>query len=198
VAPTSPATRGAAPPPVPATVAPGGTPAAAAKPTAAAAPTSAAGAPAAASSKPKAIIGIIQEPTSMDPTADATASIATTLRDNLYEGLVRLDGSGKIVGSLAKSWDVSPDGTTLTFHLVSGAKWHDGSPFGAQDVKFAYDRAANASTDKPNPHRDYWAPVKSVDVIDDATVKVSLNAYSDNWLFHMAAGSACIVSSKTA
>src|SRR5438552_17331911 len=84
VAPTSPRTTGAAAPAVPqvqattapATVAPAATPTAAAKPTTAAA--------AAASSKPKAIIGIIQEPTSMDPTADATASIATTLRDNLY------------------------------------------------------------------------------------------------------------------
>ena len=134
----------------------------------------------------------------MDPTADATASIATTLRDNLYEGLVRLDGSGKIVGSLARTWDVSPDGTSVTFHLVSGAKWHDGAPFTAQDVKFSYERAANGNTQPPNPHRDYWAPVKSVDVADDSTVKVSLNTYSDNWLFHMAAGSACIVSSKTA
>src|ERR671935_2854412 len=91
VTPTSPPTSGAA-----ATGAP------APKPTTAPA---AAATPAAAqpSSKPRAIIGIIQEPTSMDPTADATASIATTLRDNLYEGLVRLDGSGKIVGSLARS-----------------------------------------------------------------------------------------------
>ena len=133
----------------------------------------------------------------MDVTADATASIALTLRDNLYEGLVRLDGSGKIVGSLAKSWDVSPDGTTVTFHLVNGARWHDGSPFTAQDVKFSWDRAADAGTKPPNPHQDYWAPVKSVDVVDDATVKVTLSTYSDNWLFHMGSGSACIVSSKT-
>jgi peptide/nickel transport system substrate-binding protein len=180
----------------------------AAAPTATTAPTAASAAkpttvPAAAassggSSRPKAIIGIVQEPTSMDPTADATASIATTLRDNLYEGLVRLDGSGKIIGSLAKSWDVSPDGNTVTFHLVSGAKWHDGTPFTAQDVKFAWDRAADPNTDPVNPHRDYWAPVKSVDVVDDATARVTLSTYSDNWLFHMAAGSACIVSSKSA
>jgi peptide/nickel transport system substrate-binding protein len=199
VAPTSPPTTGAAPTAAPTTVAPAAT-SAAAKPTSAAAPTAAATRPtaAAASSKPKAIIGIIQEPTSMDPTADATASISTTLRDNLYEGLVRLDGSGKIVGSLARSWDVSPDGTSVTFHLVNAATWHDGSPFTAQDVKFAYERAANGNTQPPNPHRDYWAPVKSVDVVDDLTVKVLLNTYSDNWLFHMAAGSAAIVSSKTA
>ncbi|HEX8966749.1 MAG TPA: ABC transporter substrate-binding protein, partial [Chloroflexota bacterium] len=164
---------------------------------AATAPTAAATAAAAGSSKPRAIIGIIQEPTSMDPTADATASIATTLRDNLYEGLVRLDGSGKIVGALAKSWDVSPDGTVVTFHLASGVRWHDGSPFSASDVKYSWDRAADASTDPVNPHRDYWAPVKSVDVVDDATVKVTLSTYSDNWLFHMAAGSACIISSAT-
>jgi peptide/nickel transport system substrate-binding protein len=173
---------------------------AAAKPTAApaAATTAPTAAAAAGSSKPRAIIGIVQEPTSMDPTADATASISTTLRDNLYEGLVRLDGTGKIVGSLAKTWDVSPDGNTVTFHLVSGARWHDGTPFTAQDVKFAWDRAADPNTDPVNPHRDYWAPVKSVDAVDDATARVTLSTYSDNWLFHMAAGSACIVSSKSA
>ena len=134
----------------------------------------------------------------MDPTADATASIATILRDNLYEGLVRLDANGKLLGSLAKSWDVSPDGTVITFHLVSGAKWHDGTPFKAQDVKFSWERAADANTKPPNPHRDYWAPVKSIDVADDSTVKVTLSTYSDNWLFHMAAGSAGIVSSASA
>src|SRR5579859_4933196 len=212
VAPTSPATTGAAPPtaaaaPKPAT-SPASSPAAAASagpsvvssPVVAASPVAAASpaAAAAVSSKPKVTIAFTQEPTSLDPTADATASIATTLRDNLYEGLVRLDGSGKLIGSLAKTWDVSPDGTVVTFHLVGGAKWHDGTPFTAQDVKFSWDRAADANTAPPNPHRDYWAPVKSVDVVDDATVKVTLSTYSDNWLFHMAAGSACIVSSKSA
>jgi peptide/nickel transport system substrate-binding protein len=213
VAPTSPATTGVVPSPAaaPPTVAPAASakPAVAASPSAAAAvpspsaaiaaasPVATSAAPVAASTKPKAIISITQEPTSLDLTADATASIATTLRDNLYEGLVRLDASGKLIGSLARTWDVSPDGTVITFHLVSGAKWHDGSPFTAQDVKFSWDRAADASTDPVNPHRDYWAPVKSIDVTDDSTVKVTLSAYSDNWLFHMASGSACVVSSKT-
>ena len=199
MAPTSPATVGAAPT-APAAAKPPAAAQTTAPPTAAPAATLApAPAPtAAASTKSKAIISITQEPTSLDPTADATASIATTLRDNLFEGLVRLDAGGKILGSLAKSWDVSPDGTVFTFHLVGGAKWHDGTPFTAQDVKYSWDRAGDAATDPVNPHRDYWAPVKSIDVVDDATVKVTLNTYSDNWLFHMASGSACIVSSKSA
>src|SRR5437867_2428920 len=212
VAPTAPPTTGAAAPPPttkPAAPAPSASLAVAApSPSAAVAapspsPAIAAASPApaassAVSSKPKVTIAFTQEPTSLDPTADATASIATILRDNLYEGLVRLDGSGKLIGSLAKTWDVSPDGTAVTFLLVSGAKWHDGTPFTAQDVKFSWDRAADANTAPPNPHRDYWAPVKSVDVVDDATLKVTLSTYSDNWLFHMAAGSACIMSSKSA
>jgi peptide/nickel transport system substrate-binding protein len=196
-APTSPPTSAAAPTTAP-TVAAAAKPTAAAAPTSAGAPTSAPAAAGAGSSKPRAVIGIVQEPTSLDPTADATASISTTLRDNLYEGLVRLDGNGKIVGSLAKTWDVDPTGKTVTFHLVSGAKWHDGTPFTASDVKFAWDRAANPNTDPVNPHRDYWAPVQSVEAVDDATARMTLSGYSDNWLFHMAAGSACIVSPKSA
>ena len=151
-----------------------------------------------ASTKPKAIVGIIQEPTALDPTADATASIATTLLDNLYQGLVRLDASGKVLPSLAKSWEVSPDGTQITFKLNTGVKWHDGSPFSASDVKFSYERAMSSETKPPNPHKDYWAPVSKVEATDESTVKVTLSTYSDNWLFHMAAGSACIVSQKTA
>ena len=207
VAPTSPATSapsGAAPASTSAPTSPPAAPASTSAPTIAPASSAAASQPttsvtaASGSSKPKAVIGFTQEPTSLDPTADATASIATILLDNLYQGLVRLDASGKITPSLAQSWDVTPDGTAVTFHLASGVKWHDGTPFTAGDVKFSWDRAADANTNPVNPHRDYWAPVKSVDVVDDSTVKVTLNQYSDNWLFHMAAGSACIVSSASA
>ncbi len=149
------------------------------------------------SSKPKLTVSIVQEPTTMDIVADATASIALTLRDNLYEGLVRMDSGGAITPSLAKSWDVSADGRTVTFHLQSGVKWHDGSPFTAADVKWSWDRAGDAATKPANPHKDYWKPVTSVDVVDDHTVKVTLAAYSDNWLFHMTSGSAAIISQKS-
>jgi peptide/nickel transport system substrate-binding protein len=151
-----------------------------------------------ASTKPAVNIGIVQEPTSLDPTAQATASIALLLRDNVYEGLVRLTPDLKVAPGLATSWDVSSDGRNFTFHMASGVKWHDGSPLTAQDVKFSWDRAMNPSTNPINPHLDYWAPVQSVEAPDDRTVKVTLKQYSDNWLFHMTAGAACIVSSKSA
>lgn len=142
-------------------------------------------------------VGIIQEPTSLDLTADATNSIGLLLRDNVYEGLVRLDPRGKVLPGLARSWDVSSDGTTFTFHLATGVKWHDGSPFTASDVQFSWERAMSLQTRPINPHVDYWAPVRSVARIDDRTVRVVLKQYSFNWLFHMTAASAAIVSEKT-
>jgi peptide/nickel transport system substrate-binding protein len=148
------------------------------------------------STKSSIVVGVTQEPTTLDVTAQATAAIAEDLRDNVYEGLVRVDPSGKVVPQLAKSWDISNDGKVFTFHLAT-AKFHDGSPFTADDVKFSYDRARVPTTVPVNPHVDYWAPVQSVDVVDEHTVKVTLNAFSDGFLFHMGSGSASIVSKNT-
>jgi peptide/nickel transport system substrate-binding protein len=155
----------------------------------------AAAAPTAPPAKTRIVVGLTQEPTSLDPTADATNAIAVCLRDNVYEGLVKLDQGGKLQPGLAQLPTVSSDGTTFTFKLASGVKWHDGSPLTAEDVKFSWDRARDPNaTPKANPHLDYWSPVQAVDAVDPTTVKVTLGQYSDNWLFHMAAGSACIVS----
>jgi peptide/nickel transport system substrate-binding protein len=149
-----------------------------------------------ASTKATIVVGVTQEPTTLDITAQATAAIAEDLRDNVYEGLVRTDSTGKVVPQLAKSWDISQDGKVFTFHLVT-TRFHDGSPFTAEDVKFSYDRARDPATVPANPHADYWAPVQSVDVVDDHTVKLALKQFSDGFLFHMGQGSASIVPRNT-
>jgi oligopeptide transport system substrate-binding protein len=53
----------------------------------------------------------------------------------LYAGLTRLDEEGRVYPSLARSWDVSADGRTYTFHLRSGLRFSDGSPLDASDVR---------------------------------------------------------------
>ena len=64
-----------------------------------------------------------------------------TALDSIYEGLVKYEtGSTRIVGSLAKSWEISDDGLTYTFHLVDGVKFHDGTALNAEAVVTSFKR----------------------------------------------------------
>ena len=60
---------------------------------------------------------------------------------NIYDQLVRLNPNGsKIVPDLASSWDVKQGGRVIVFHLRRNARFYDGTPVTADDVKFSYDR----------------------------------------------------------
>ncbi len=64
----------------------------------------------------------------------------------VFNGLVRYDKDLKLEGELAESWEVSPDGKKITFHLRKGVKWHDGAPFTSDDVMFTYQRMIDPKT----------------------------------------------------
>lgn len=56
------------------------------------------------------------------------------------ESLTTVDpASGAVIPNLAKSWDISADGLTYTFHLREGISWSDGAPFTADDVVFTWE-----------------------------------------------------------
>ncbi|MBO0707707.1 MAG: hypothetical protein J2P44_05025 [Candidatus Dormibacteraeota bacterium] len=148
------------------------------------------------STSEKVVVGMNQEPTSTNIVGQATAAIGAIFRDNVFEGLVRLDPDGNILPQLAKSWDLSNDNTQYTFHLVTNAKWHDGTPFTSADVKYSWERAMDPSATPPNPYGAYWAPVDTITTPDDHTVVVKLKQYSWNFLFHMTYASAAIVQEK--
>src|SRR5690348_14791068 len=68
---------------------------------------------------------------------DTSQNIAAAL---LLETLVRLDDNGKASPSLAVSWEHSDDFKTWTFKLRPDVKFHDGTPFNAEAVKWNFDR----------------------------------------------------------
>ncbi len=141
------------------------------------------------------VMGIQQEPTSLDPTSDATASIDGMLTQNVYESLTTVTEKGEVLPQLAESWTVSDDGLTYVFKLVQGAKFHDGSAFDAEDVKFSFDRAmAEGST---NPTKSIFAPIESVTVVDPATVEIKLKKKDAFFLFNLAQGDASIVAPES-
>jgi len=76
----------------------------------------------------------------------------------VFNGLVRYDKDLKLEGVLAKSWDISPDGRKITFHLRKDVKWQDGAPFTSADVLFTYQRMIDPNT--PTAYADALQQVR--------------------------------------
>lgn len=79
-------------------------------------------------------------PDSFDPQASAGVEFSAFLGAN-YEGLTRLDEHLDVVPAAAESWDVSDDGSVLTFHLRDGLTYSDGTPLSASRFVDAVQRA---------------------------------------------------------
>ena len=89
----------------------------------------------------------------------------------IYDTLVKYDSEDlSLVGGLAESWEVTPDGLVWTFHLRDGVKWHDGVPFTAEDVKFTFSVWMNP--DIPYYLSGNVQGLNRVEVVDELTVKV--------------------------
>tara|TARA_B100002049_G_scaffold197703_1_gene155508 strand:- start:366 stop:1853 length:1488 start_codon:yes stop_codon:yes gene_type:complete len=142
------------------------------------------------------VIGMQQEPTSLDPTADATASIDSMMTQNVFESLTTVAENGEVQPNLAASWEVSEDGLTYTFKLAEGVTFHDGSALDAEDVVYSFDRAMGE--DSVNPSKDIFEPIESVKAVDPQTVEITLKAKDAFFLFNMGQGDSAIVASESA
>ena len=142
------------------------------------------------------VVGVVLEPPHLDPTGGAAAAIDEIVYANVFEGLTRIDEKGQPQPGLAESWTVSPDGKEYTFKLHSGVKYHDGTDFDANDVKFSLDRArAENST---NAQKKLFQQITAVDVIDPTTVKVTLANPQGLFIYNMGLGDAVIVAPESA
>ncbi len=115
--------------------------------------------------------GLDSDPPNMDPHR-STAAVDRQVFQNLYDKLVDTDQNLAIVPMLATSWTVSPDGRTVTLKLRQGVKFQDGTPFGAEAVKYNFDRMRDPKF--PSARRSEIRPVTDVVVVDPSTVQIKL------------------------
>lgn len=141
-------------------------------------------------------LGVALEPPHLDPTSNAAAAIDEVLYANVFEGLTRINERGEVMPALAESWDISEDGKTYTFKLRQGVKYHDGTDFDANDVKFSLDRAR--AEDSTNAQKTLFAAIDNVEVVDANTIKVSLKNAAGSFLYNMGWGDAVIVAPESA
>jgi peptide/nickel transport system substrate-binding protein len=86
---------------------------------------------------------------------------------NVCEPLIWMPTATEFKPALAEKWEVSPDGKTYTFYLKKDVKFHDGTPFTADAVKFTFDRVVES--------RDLTAQKKEVDPAKTITPGQSFN-----------------------
>lgn len=114
----------------------------------------------------------------------------------VFNSLVRPDpkGSSNLVPGLADRWTVSPNGHDYTFHIRDNARFSNGDPVTADDVKFSLDRFGNK---KLNAIYGVLAVgYKSTEVVDQSTVTVHLSQPVSAFLYNISILPAFIVPKK--
>ena len=111
--------------------------------------------------------------TTMDPHR-STAAVDRQVYNNVYDKLVDIDAKFSIVPRLAESWEIRNNGLTYVFKLRRSVKFHDGSDFTAEIVKWNFDRMRDPAL--ASPRRSEIAPVRDVKVVDSHTVEITLAA----------------------
>lgn len=121
----------------------------------------------------------------LDPTMPGSTREAFGVSVNVYDRLVgfgrRQAGAGWVFdpdvirGELAERVETSADGTTFTFHLRRDAKFHDGTPVTAEDVKWSFDRHVTArSLAAVQIQTGSWTKAEQFRVVDAHTFEAKV------------------------
>src|SRR5436190_3407303 len=145
--------------------------------------------PAGAQEKPRyggeLIFAVPSEPPSYDAHREETFGVIHPLAPH-YNTLLRPDPADKtatrIVGDLAESWTVSPDGRTYTLKLRRGVKFHDGAELTSRDVKATYDRIISPPPGITSFRKSQYVDVEAVQTPDPYTVVFRLKWPSASFL----------------
>lgn len=117
--------------------------------------------------------GLTLAPSGIDPHVNASSELGIPLT-SVYDTLVYLDPeTGDFVPGLAERWEISADGLAYTFYLKKEVKFHDGTPFNAEAVKFNLDRITSEDL-RSQKARFMLGPYDRTEVVDDNTVRILL------------------------
>jgi len=115
-------------------------------------------------------VALEAEPPELDPNL-SSAYVDRQVMASIYDKLVDIDENGEIVPMLAESYEVSDDGLVYTFHLRKGVKFHDGTEFNAEAVKYNLERYQEEDSVRSTEVE----PIESVEAVDEYTVRVTLS-----------------------
>jgi len=119
------------------------------------------------------IEGVAGNPHYINPLLCAYNDVDRDLAALIFNGLTLVDEHGQIMPDLTDTWDVSADGLCYTFHLRKDVRWHDGTPFTADDVIFTINVLQAPDFQGQPELAELWRAVK-VERSDPYTVRFIL------------------------
>lgn len=146
-------------------------------------------------------VPIASDPKSLEPGL-VLELLSGWIAQNLHAGLLTYDENTKIKPYLAERWEMSGDGLTYTFYLRKDAKWHNGRPIVAADIKKGWERYLDPNV-AAQAGADYLGNIKGaqdildgktkelagVEAVDDYTLKVTLEKPDSGFLLKLATSS---------
>ena len=119
------------------------------------------------------VVGVLEKPSGLDP-AKIYEKFASDILFNTTNRLVEFPAGETEVGpGLATEWEISDGGLTYTFTLREGVKFHDGSDFDSEDVKFSLERAININ--HPDSASFLLSGISTVEAPDPQTVVITID-----------------------
>lgn len=130
----------------------------------------------------KVVLQMTGEPDLLNPMLSIW-EIVESICGGIFDTLIRRDWEMNLSPGLAKSWDTSPDGKTITLQLEENVLWHDGQPFTSDDVVYTYsDLVPNYSPF----YKAYFGNLESVEASGEHSVVFKLKAPNPDFLAHIA------------
>lgn len=120
------------------------------------------------------IYGLTNKFDTLDPNVTTFTDVGR-IAFHLFDPLVWQPKPGEFIAGLADKWDINQTADEYTFHLRQDVKFHDGTPFAADAVKFTFDRIVNPDL-KSQSAFSLIGPYDSSTVVDPATVKVKFKS----------------------
>jgi len=119
------------------------------------------------------VFGIPQEPKFLTA-GRSNGQIPNIMQTQLYNNLLYTNADGTYSPELAKSWEVSDDNLTYTFHLRDDVMFHNGVKMTAKDVAFSLDYHAGKLADYPSgtQAKSFLNYYENTEIVDDYTVKI--------------------------
>ncbi|MBD3305636.1 hypothetical protein GF339_04585 [candidate division KSB3 bacterium] len=126
-------------------------------------------------------LALESDPTNIDPRFGTDVNSARVYQ-LVSNGLIQKDPTSKLVPDLAERWE-NPDAKTYIFHLRQGVKFHDGTEFTAEDVKYTFESMLDPEMQSPKAAA--YTKIDQIEILDPYTIKFTLKEVFAPFLIEM-------------